>query len=83
MTVIQSVLMKYAAVTKDSNHDYSDYIELYNASDEEISLLGWYLSDDKNELKKVQLPDIQLHQTNFLYFMRMEMMRTRILFHLR
>lgn len=35
----------------------SDWVELYNASDEPISLAGWYLSDDPDELRKGALPE--------------------------
>lgn len=47
----------------------SDYIELYNASDEEVSLNGWYISDDVQELKKYQLYDAMIgaHGFTLLY----------------
>ena len=38
----------------------SDYIELYNASSEEVSLDGWYISDDATDLKKCQLYDVTI-----------------------
>lgn len=36
----------------------SDYIELYNASSEEVSLEGWYVSDDMTDLKKCQIHEV-------------------------
>ena len=36
----------------------SDYIELYNGADEDISLEGWYLSDDEADLLKCQLSEV-------------------------
>lgn len=42
-------------IVKDSDRDYNDYIELYNASSETVSLKGWYLSDDEQDLKKYRL----------------------------
>ena len=36
----------------------SDYIELYNGDDEDISLEGWYLSDDEADLLKCQLSEV-------------------------
>ncbi|NCD34805.1 MAG: hypothetical protein EOL87_15485 [Spartobacteria bacterium] len=40
----------------DGNGNYSDWIELYNASDHSVDLTGWYLSDDSNELTKWVFP---------------------------
>lgn len=47
----------------------SDYIELYNASYEDVSLSGWYISDDVQELKKYQLYDAMIgaHGFTLLY----------------
>lgn len=41
-------------------YDSNDYIELYNLSAAGISLDGWYLSDDLDELKKWPLPSLLL-----------------------
>lgn len=38
----------------------SDYIELYNTSKEEISLDGWYLSDDESDLLKSRLSEMAI-----------------------
>ena len=43
----------------------SDYIELYNASEEAVSLHGWYISDDVTDLKKCQLYDVTLDGKGF------------------
>ena len=43
----------------------SDYIELYNASDEDVSLDGWYVSDDVQELKKYRLYDVNIEAKGF------------------
>ena len=43
----------------------SDYIELYNASDEEIPLNGWYISDDARDLKKCQIYDVSIGAKGF------------------
>jgi hypothetical protein len=34
----------------DGNRESSDWIELYNGSEMPISLCGWYLTDDANNL---------------------------------
>jgi hypothetical protein len=36
----------------DVDGDHSDWIEIYNASDETISLKGWYLTDDFRNLNR-------------------------------
>lgn len=35
----------------------SDWVELYNASEEPVNLAGWYLSDDADDLRKGALPE--------------------------
>ena len=37
----------------------SDWIELYNTTDEEIDIAGWYLSDSSADLKKYRIADGQ------------------------
>lgn len=51
------------SVTTSTNKDGyygSDYIELFNNSNEEIQLDGWYLSDDESDLKKSKLLNITI-----------------------
>ena len=44
----------------------SSYIELYNASEQDISLNGWYVSDDPTNLKKSQLYDVKIGAKGFV-----------------
>ena len=44
----------------DDDGDYNDWIELYNASSETISLKSWYISDDKDDIKKWKFPNRQI-----------------------
>lgn len=39
----------------DEDGDFSDWIELYNDSDSQVNLSGWYLSDDPDEPLKWQM----------------------------
>ena len=39
----------------DPSFNYGSWIELYNPTDKDISLNGWYISDTKSELKKYSL----------------------------
>lgn len=43
----------------------SDYIEIYNASKKDISLDGWYISDDKSNLKKDQIFEVTVPAKGF------------------
>lgn len=52
-------------VTKEGYYG-SDYIELYNASNEDISLNGWYISDDARDLKKCQIYDVAVGAKGFV-----------------
>ncbi len=53
-----------SSVTRDGYYG-SDYIELFNASDEEVSLKGWFISDDMLDLKKYQLYDVTIGAKGF------------------
>lgn len=54
-----------SAATRDGYFG-SDYIELYNASSEDISLEGWYMSDDSQNLMKCQLQGIEINAKGFV-----------------
>ena len=53
-----------SSATRDGYYG-SDYIELYNASDEKISLDGWFVSDDAQDMKKYQLYDVTIDAKGF------------------
>ena len=40
----------------DPSFNYGGWIELYNPTDKSVSLMGLYISDDPNNLKKFKLP---------------------------
>ncbi len=44
------------ACCADEYGEFDDWIELYNAGDDTVSLTGFYLSDDKSTPKKYQIP---------------------------
>ena len=50
----------------DDDGETNDWIEFYNPTDETINLKSWYLSDEKDDLKKWQFPDIQIKSGEFL-----------------
>ena len=41
---------------RDEDGNYSDWIELYNASEQSVSIGGWYLTDDPAKPTKWQIP---------------------------
>jgi len=51
---------------QDEDGDYSDWIELHNTSGSAVSLSGWYLTDDDEELDKWQLPATTIDANGYL-----------------
>ncbi|MHC4643032.1 MAG: lamin tail domain-containing protein, partial [Planctomycetota bacterium] len=51
----------------DGNGESSDWIEIYNATDANVSLDGWYLTDNNDNRVKWQFPDgLQIDSGGFL-----------------
>ena len=44
----------------DQDGDFSDWIEIHNASSEPVSLQGWHLTDDSLDLTRWQFPSVDL-----------------------
>ncbi len=57
---ITEVCLRSETTLRDADGDYPDWIELYNAGTESVSLDGWYLSDDSEEPVRWRFPDITL-----------------------
>lgn len=56
-TVVINEFMAVNYVTAaDQDGEYDDWIELYNLTDEEIDLTGYYLTDSKKNLTKWKFP---------------------------
>ena len=51
---------------QDEDGNYPDWIELHNTGVADISLNGWYLTDDINEVTKWQFPDIIIAADEYL-----------------
>ena len=47
------------------DREYHDWVEIHNPSGEAVSLEGWYLTDDSNELDKWQFPAVELPANGF------------------
>lgn len=52
---INEVMTKNSSIESDTGKK-SDWLEFYNEGDTEVSLEGYYISDDKDALLKVKLP---------------------------
>jgi hypothetical protein len=55
--VINELMPVNSNVVADQNGEFDDWIELYNLSDEDINISGYYLTDSKNELTKWKFPE--------------------------
>ncbi|MCD4696879.1 MAG: CotH kinase family protein [Bacteroidales bacterium] len=64
--VINEIMSSNETTIVDEDGDYSDWIELYNYSNEPVLLHNIYLSDDTSNLFKWCLPDTILSPTGFL-----------------
>lgn len=66
--VINEVCSLNGKIIRDGVNDCSDYIELYNTSDEMVHLAGWFLSDDETSPKKHMLTEGLLEPGGYLAF---------------
>ncbi|MBN2129639.1 MAG: lamin tail domain-containing protein, partial [Sedimentisphaerales bacterium] len=54
------------ASLRDEDGDFSDWIEIYNPEREPVSIGGWYLSGDVQDLTPWRLPDVVIGGQSFL-----------------
>ena len=64
--IINEISSQNNNTLQDNDGDYSDWIELYNQSPDTINLFGYSISDDKDELDKYILPDINITPFSYL-----------------
>lgn len=64
--VINEFMSKNQNVIADIDGAYSDWIELYNPSDETINLEGFALSDKEDEPQKWVFPSVEIQPNSFL-----------------
>ena len=57
--LLSEIMDKNASVAADEDGDFSDWIEVYNASDESLDLAGWQIADRENRSGWV-LPRLRL-----------------------
>lgn len=63
---ITEICSKNQSAIADEDGEYSDYIELYNASSARVSLKNYYLSDSENKPTKWELPNIYIEAKSYL-----------------
>jgi len=54
---INEIMASNSTIISDEFNEFDDWIELYNSTDSSITLSGTYLTDDKNNLTKWEIPD--------------------------
>lgn len=63
---ISEIMADNATWFADENGKYHDYIEIHNSSDADVSLNGWYLTDNIHKLARWQFPDVNLPAGGYL-----------------
>lgn len=63
---INEIAANGSAQREDDAGENEDYIELYNAGSESISLAGKFLSDERNNPSKFALPNVEIEEGSFL-----------------
>ena len=63
--VINEIMASNDNIATDEYGEYDDWIEIYNKGSEPINLLGYYLSDDLNNLTKYIFPDFILQPDQY------------------
>ena len=63
---INEIVASNSYTYKDSDGEYSDYIELYNGNDYDINLSGYRLTDSIYEVNKWRFPDITIKANSYL-----------------
>ena len=64
--VITELMATNNNTLRDQDGDFTDWAELFNASDTDIDLDGWFLTDDAFDLIKWRLPAVTLRANRFL-----------------
>lgn len=73
--LITEFMASNSTTIADEDGDYSDWLELYNASEETIHLEGWYLTDKADNLTKWEIPDVSLEADEYLLIFASEKKR--------
>ena len=64
--LITEFMADNASTLQDEDNAYSDWLEIYNPTDELVDLTGWYLTDDASDLNRWQFPQTQLQPNQYV-----------------
>ena len=64
--VINEVCSSNYSILQNSSGDYGDYVELYNSSDFDISLLNWTLNTESSLMESYTFGDVVLAPHSYL-----------------
>ncbi len=64
--IINEVLLHNDFSAPCDGKKYYDWVELYNRSDSAVNLSGYCLSDTENNIKKYQLPDLEIKAGEYI-----------------
>ncbi|MEP0939781.1 MAG: chitobiase/beta-hexosaminidase C-terminal domain-containing protein [Cyclobacteriaceae bacterium] len=64
--IISEFMAVNNATLQDEEGDYSDWIEIHNSGAESVSLQGWTLTDDAEDIKKWVFPAVSLAADSYL-----------------
>ena len=64
--LISEFMAANVSTLSDHDNDFSDWIEIYNQGEEATNLKGFFLTDDRRNLRKWEFPDIELKLGQYL-----------------
>ena len=68
--IYKLLINEYMTHNKQSVYDshglYNDFIEIYNPTDDDITLYNVHISDDINDLKKFKIPKVVINKKDYL-----------------
>src|SRR5262245_5218864 len=64
--IITEFMASNTKTLKDSDGEYSDWIEIYNPDATPVNLSGWYLTDDAKTKNKWKFPAVTLAPNGYL-----------------
>jgi hypothetical protein len=60
LAYISELMVDNVSSLPDDDGDFSDWFEIHNPSASTVSLNGWYVTDDPQDLTKWQVPDVSI-----------------------
>ena len=64
--VINEIMSNNESTKQDSDGDFSDWVELYNPTNQAINIKDYYISDNHDDLYKWKFPNILIQPNDYL-----------------